>query len=114
LSAEDNVGADRAKANAPLELPIVAHGAWWAYLAMLDSKQAHYGCLERLDFKYRHGGTRTLAEGAQLETLLAAHDRCVREFASAIKALGAAEPAARDVLITLMSEIVQVDKGAAH
>ena len=89
----------------PAELPLAARDAWLAYRSMLDSKQAHYGYLESLDRKYRLGGMRTFAERARLETLLAAHDLCVKKFACEIKSLAAADIRARDVLLGLMSEI---------
>lgn len=81
---------------------------------MLQSKQAHYGFLESLDTKYKHGGTRSLAERARLETLLAEHDTCVTEFSQAIKALGAADLKARDILLRLMSDIAEAAHSPRH
>ncbi len=81
---------------------------------MRDTKHAHYGFLERLEFKYEHGGTRTLAEHARLGALLAAHDRCVTDFAAAVKALGATDVKAHDALIRLMTEIGKTPDGALH
>jgi hypothetical protein len=81
---------------------------------MLASKQTHYGFLESLDVKYRHGGIHTLAERARLETLLAAHDRCVKDFATAIKALAATDIEARDSLVGLMTDIGGAANGTAH
>ncbi len=98
----------------PRELPPAAHAAWLAYAAMLQSKQAHYGFLEHLDAKYQHGGTRSLAERARLATLLAQHDRCVAEFSQAIKALGATDVKARDMLLRLMGEIAETTQGPTH
>ena len=83
----------------------MACDAWLAYQSMTASKQAHYGYLANLDLKYRHGGARTLAERARLETLLAAHDQCVKKFATEIKALASADILARDVLLGLISKI---------
>ena len=79
---------------------------------MLASKTAHFGYLESLDLKYRHGGVRSLAERARLETLLTAHDKCVAEFASQIKALGAIDQRARDLLLGLMTEAGDTGKNA--
>lgn len=81
---------------------------------MLDSKQSHYGYLESLEAKYQHGGSRTLSESARLANLLGDHDRRVAEFSAAIKALGAADRPARDVLIRLMTEIGGGLGGSAH
>jgi hypothetical protein len=98
----------------PRELPATAYPAWAAYNAMLQSKQAHYGYLESLDIKYQHGGIRTLAERARLETLLATHDECVREFAQAIKALANADVEARDILLKLMTDLSEVAQNLSH
>jgi hypothetical protein len=68
-------------------LPQAARAAWDAYVAMHDSKQAHFGYLEGLERKDETGGRRTLAEELRLHDLLAAHDRCVREFSSLINGL---------------------------
>ena len=81
---------------------------------MLQSKQAHFGFLESLDFKYQHGGIRTLAERARLETLLSEHDECVREFANAIKELGSNDADARDTLLKLMTDLGDVAQSPTH
>ena len=81
---------------------------------MLQSKQAHFGYLESLDFKYRHGGIRTLAERARLETLLSEHDDCVRKFADAIKELGSNDADTRDTLLQLMTELSDVAQSSNH
>lgn len=81
---------------------------------MLQSKQAHYGFLESLDVKYKHGGIRSLAERARLETLLAVHDACVTEFSQAIKALSAVDVEARDTLLRLMSDFAETTNNPTH
>jgi len=106
LSAESDV--------LPKELPEVAHQAWLAYLAMRDSKHEHFGFLESLDSKYKHGGVRTLAERARLDTLLTEHDSCVAEFATKIKALGATDVDARNTLLRLMTEIEEASSDVAQ
>jgi len=99
---------------APNELPDIAHPAWLAYLAMRNSKQAHFGFLETLDQKVQQGGVRTLAERARLDTLLAEHDRCVAEFAPEIKALGAQDADARNTLLRLMTAIEEAANEVAQ
>ena len=98
----------------PEDLPEIAYPAWAAYRSMLQSKQAHFGFLESLDLKYQHGGIRTLAERARLETLLSEHDECVREFATAIKALGSNDADARDTLLKLMTDLSDVAQSPTH
>ena len=98
----------------PEGLPALAHATWRAYLAMRDSKQAHFDFLETLEQKYQHGGIRTLAEKARLDTLLADHNRTVAEFAGEIKSLGASDLAARDKLLGLMTAIEEAANKVAQ
>jgi hypothetical protein len=81
---------------------------------MLDSKRAHYAYLEALDLKYQHGGVRTLAERARLETLLATHDLCVATFARLVKELAATNITARDRLLEVMREVGEADTTVDH
>lgn len=81
---------------------------------MRDSKHEHFNFLESLDRKYKHGGTRTLAERARLDTLLTEHDRCVTEFATEIKALGATDVDARNTLLQLMTDIEEAANEATQ
>ena len=81
---------------------------------MLATKQTHYGLLESLDTKYRDGGIRMLAERERLEVLLAAHDRCVADFAAENKALAVADVEARDILLGLMADIGDPSSSTAH
>ena len=80
---------------------------------MLESKRVHYGFLESLEKKYETGGTRSLAEQARLETLLNAHDECVKRFAVAIRDLGASDSTARDRLVELVSNL-DITPGSTH
>jgi len=66
---------------------------------MVASKAAHFDFLTNLDRKYQHGGRRTLAEIARLDTLLAAHTIAVRQFREAVAALTAEDRPARDALV---------------
>jgi bacterioferritin-associated ferredoxin len=88
-----------------LNLPELARPAWRAYCDMLNSKDAHFGYLEGINQKYQNGGVRTLAEIARLEQLLGVHDRCVKCFAEAMRALGAANSEAHGALVTAIAEL---------
>lgn len=81
---------------------------------MLESKSAHFGFLESLAEKYRHGGQRTLAEQARLANLLDEHDRQVAGFTSAMKQLAADAPQARDALLELLKESASADATTTH
>ncbi|MGR9089606.1 MAG: hypothetical protein ACU85U_03380 [Gammaproteobacteria bacterium] len=81
---------------------------------MLDSKSAHFGFLESLAEKYRHGGQRTLAEQARLANLLDEHDRQVTAFTAAMKQLSADAPEARDALLDLLKDSASGDAATAH
>ena len=98
----------------PESLPPAAADAWRAYRRMLDSKSAHFGFLETLAEKYRHGGQRSLAEQARLATLLDEHDRRVKDFAAAMKRVATDAPQARETLIGLMKESAAGDPATTH
>ncbi len=70
---------------------------------MLDSKQAHFGELARLNARRQEGATVTLAETAYLARLLEAHDDCVRRFRDEMTALAARDAEARRVLLDLIA-----------
>lgn len=95
-------------------LPPAAADAWRAYRSMLDSKSAHFGFLESLVEKYRHGGQRTLAEQARLANLLDEHDRRVTNFTAAMKQLATDAPQAREALIELLKESASGDAATTH
>lgn len=90
-----------------VDLPESARPAWRAYCAMLASKDAHFAFLGSLDEKYREGGRRSLAEIARLEQLLDEHDRCVRAFTEAMRALKAADEVAHGLLVRAIGELNQ-------
>jgi len=96
----------------PLNLPAAAEPAWRAYCAMLASKDAHFGFLAELDRKVKDGGQRTLAEAAHLQQLLAAHNECVKSFATVVKALAVDEPTTHAALVTALASLNQA-MGAA-
>jgi hypothetical protein len=81
-------------------LPSSARPAWEAYTQMVASKAAHFDFLTTLDRKYQHGGRRSLAEIARLDTLLTAHTAAVRRFRESVAALTAEDRAARDALLS--------------
>lgn len=80
-------------------LPDAALPAWRAYEAMLETKNAHFSCLEALETKYRDGGRRTFAESRRLEQLLTEHDAQVRTFRQSIAALQKQDLAAHHALL---------------
>jgi hypothetical protein len=86
--------------NPAASLPQVALPAWEAYQRMVVSKAEHFDFLTGLDRKYQHGGRRSLAEIARLDTLLTAHTAAVRQFRESVAALTAADRAARDALLS--------------
>ena len=70
---------------------------------MAASKAAHLGELTRLNAAQDAGQRRTLAENAHLEGLLDSHGRCVRDFATAVKALASVDPIAHRALLDLLT-----------
>lgn len=86
-------------------MPPEAHPAWNAYLAMEESKQAHFNTLQSLEVKYQEGGRRTLVESANLESLLAAHDERVGEFRRLTKHLQITDLVAYQALIQQITSI---------
>ena len=90
---------------APETLPPVARPAWAAYLAMLASKAAHFEYLKQLADKEHQGSRRSLAEVSYLDKLLANHTAAVGEFRAAIASLASQDRAARDVLLTHLSQV---------
>ena len=85
------------------EIPAAAQEAWLCYVAMTDSKAAHFEYLESLEVKYQHGGTRTLAETARLENLLADHNECVQAFVAAQKSLAMSDAVAHREFVQFLS-----------
>ena len=71
---------------------------------MLGSKQAHFEYLEKLDRKYQSGGKRSLAEIAHVDGLLETHNRCVKAFTVAQKALFQENPQAHGIFIQILSQ----------
>ena len=86
------------------ELPAAAAEAWLCYVAMTDSKSAHYEYLESLEVKYQNGGIRSLAETARLENLLADHNQCVNAFVAAQKSLATTDVEAHRQFVRFLSE----------
>ena len=80
-------------------LPEAAHPAWDAYLAMEQSKQAHFNFLGELEAKYEQGGYRTGAETLRLENLLSDHDDRVQTFRRLIKRLQTSDLVAYQALL---------------
>lgn len=88
----------------PANLPEDAVPAWRCYEAMNASKQAHFAFLETLELKYQNGGSRTLAEAAHQEGLLAEHNACVKAFVAAQKSLASSNAEAHKRFIALLAE----------
>lgn len=80
-------------------LPKKALPVWNIYRAMEECKRKHFGYLEELETKYRHGGSRTVAENIYLEGLLKQHGRQVAKFREAIKQLRHDDADAHQALI---------------
>lgn len=80
-------------------LPKKALPVWEIYCAMEESKRKHFSYLEELETKYKHGGTRSLAENLYLEGLLKQHGRQVAKFREAIKQLQRDDSDAHQALI---------------
>ena len=85
------------------EIPPAATEAWQCYVAMTDSKAAHFEYLESLEVKYQHGGARTLAETARLENLLAEHNDCVQAFVAAQRSLATRDTVAHQQFVQFLS-----------
>lgn len=66
------------------DLSAAAQKAYRAFLDMSDSKDAHFNYLQAIETKYRSGGAPSPAENAELEKLLAKHDRNVLAFKTAM------------------------------
>ena len=98
----ENNTADTGKT--PADLPSEATFAWQRYVAMIASKDAHFGFLELLEEKYQHGGTRTLAEIAHLEGLLETHNSCVQAFTNTQKLLATNNPQAHKLFINVLRD----------
>jgi len=70
---------------------------------MEASKAAHLGEMTRLNAAQDAGQRRTLAENAYLEELFDAHGRCVRDFATAARALATVDPVAHRALLEFLT-----------
>jgi len=86
----------------PDEFSDAAKIAWQAFADMKQSKAAHFNCLQALENKYQAGGAPGLAENLELEKLLAAHDKNVLAFRTALAAVTDDEE--RQRLVELMAE----------
>ena len=75
--------------------------AYQAFLDMKESKAAHFSCLEAIESKYKAGGAPSIAENLELEKLLAAHDKNVLAFKTAMAAVTDSDE--RQTLVELMS-----------
>lgn len=89
----------------PDDLPGLAQPAWEAYHAMVETKTRHFDFLSALDRKYAHGGRRSLAEIAHLDTLLAAHTAAVRDFGRTMAELARQNVTARDALVARLQGV---------
>jgi hypothetical protein len=72
---------------------------------MLASKDAYFTALLHLDEKRQSGRAPTLAETAHLAQLLAEHDSCVKNFARAMRELGASDKTAQTALLSAITQI---------
>lgn len=95
-------------------LPKKALPAWEIYCAMEESKRKHFGYLEELKIKYKHGGSRTLAENIYLEGLLKQHGRQVAKFRQAIKQLQLDDADAHQALIEHVTMLNVQHSDASH
>ncbi|MDX1606014.1 MAG: hypothetical protein R3202_07450 [Candidatus Competibacterales bacterium] len=82
-----------------MELPQAALPAWRAYRAMELSKQQHFDYLQQLEDNYSRYGQPSPREEQHRSTLLAAHDRRVRNFRSELARLRVSDPAAFAALV---------------
>lgn len=95
-------------------LPKKALPVWDIYRAMEESKRKHFGYLEELKMKYKHGGSRTLAERVYLEGLLKQHGRQVAKFREAIKQLQHDDTDAHQALIEHITMLNAQHVDASH
>ncbi|MFT5218420.1 MAG: hypothetical protein ACI9LO_001281 [Planctomycetota bacterium] len=72
-----------------------------SFIDMSQSKNAHFDCLAALENKYQSGGAPSLVENLELQRLLAAHDKNVLAFKTAI--LAVTDDAEKQILYQLMS-----------
>lgn len=87
-------------------LPPEAQEAWFAYLAMCESKHAYFTFMTELDEKYKDSDeTPGDDENARLAELLGYHDKNVKAFNEAMAAI--TEPASRQALLVKL----QAEKG---
>ncbi len=77
--------------------------AYQAFLDMINSKTAHFNCLEAIETIYESGGVPSLAEKLELDKLLANHDKNVLAFKTAMTAVTDSDE--KQTLVQLMSEI---------
>ena len=82
------------------ELSPEAATAWQAYRSMCTSKDDYFSLLQELDEKYQPGSSPSIAENLKLEQLLGEHDRKVKSFNQAVKAITDAD--ARQQLMELL------------
>jgi succinate dehydrogenase flavin-adding protein (antitoxin of CptAB toxin-antitoxin module) len=66
------------------ELSQAAQIAYRAFIDMSDSKTAHFTLLESIDVARKAGEPPSIAESRELEKLLAAHDRNVLAYRTAM------------------------------
>lgn len=95
-------------------LPKKALPVWDIYRAMEESKAKHFSYLEELETKYRHGGTRTVAENIYLEGLLKQHGRQVAKFREAIKQLQHDDADAHQALIEYITMLNAQHNDPSH
>ena len=76
--------------------------AWAAYRAMLESKDAHFRALERLNEARERGDQLPLAATTHLESLLATHTAAVAGFKSTLASLSGE---ARADFVRLLAEV---------
>ena len=83
------------------DLSEAAQIAYRAFLDMSDSKAAHFALLKSIDEARKAGEPPALGENLELEKRLAAHDRNVLAFKTAMAAV--TDEAERQALVELMS-----------
>lgn len=72
-----------------------------SFLDMSQSKNAHFDYLAAIENKYQAGGVPSAEENQELDRLLAAHDKNVLAFKTAIMAV--TDEAEKKILYQLMS-----------